>query len=89
MERFIDNLLEYCAPIIWTFFVVMTFIVKSILKRYDYNVIYWFASISDYRNLKKLKEIQPQLQPIYYGLIISTLCAIIFFLLFVFSTIIY
>lgn len=87
MDTFFNNLVLYSTPILWTAFVTITFITKSILKKYGYGVTYMNISPSDYRNLKKLTDENPKLHTVYRGLIISSIGAILSFILFLVSSI--
>lgn len=88
MEAFLNNLVLYSTSIIWTVFVTFTFIGKALLKKHEYNVTYMNISFSDYRNLKKTTIENPKLSIVYKGLIISTIGAVLSFILFITTMII-
>jgi len=89
METFFNDLVLFSTIILWTAFVSITFITKGILKKHGYGVTYMNISFSDYRNLKELIDKNPRLLITYRGLIISSVGAILSFILFLISSILF
>ena len=69
------------------YFSIIAFLVKGRLEKFGYKVTYMNPSISDFKNLNKLRKMNKEQEPLYFASILAIAASLLGIISFIFCMI--